>query len=421
MSEMPVRAPEDNPFVPGFGSTPPTLAGREPEFADLEATVRRVRRGLYEQPRAIVGDRGMGKTALLIELALKAREQGVWHVAVQATRAGNPTIPLARDLRDVLRAGDRAARVVAAADRALGVLAAFALRHAGTELEIGLTPARDRGGSGDLTTDLGDVLVSTATAAREQGTALVLTVDEVQKMRAELLEALLVAVQRLYRERPDPVDVLPFALVVAGLPNTVSVLRERGGTFAERVRVHTLDVLPEPAVIEALVVPTEQRGIAFAPGALQRLVDAAGGWPVAVQQVGYEAWNAGRSATVTADDARRGAAAARRQLTALYDGRLTDLPDREVDYLIAAAWCNRDARTTAAVAARLGRTSAEVASYRRRLIEARGLLRADGRGRVAFSLPGLARHIREIHPDPHPDRHPDPHPDPGRDPGASGA
>lgn len=56
-----------NPYVPGFGVIPPALAGREPEFADVEAALRRVRSGIYEQPRLLSGDRGMGKTAVLAD------------------------------------------------------------------------------------------------------------------------------------------------------------------------------------------------------------------------------------------------------------------------------------------------------------------------------------------------------------------
>lgn len=68
-------------------------------------------------------------------------------------------------------------------------------------------------------------------------------------------------------------------------------------------------------------------------------------------------------------------------------------PPSHRDSLVAAASLDDDARTSAAVAEVLGVTSAQVGSYRARLLAA-GLLRPGPAGTIQFTLPGLRRHLR---------------------------
>ena len=165
------RTAHTNPFVPGFGSTPPALVGREAEFADIEAMIGRVRQGIYEQPRLLVGERGLGKTALLIEVTVWARRQRLWQVDLQAAETGDLTPHLMRDLREHLLAHDRDARVVDLVRRALRVLSSFSVTY-GVGVKLDLTKESGRADTGDLATVLGDVLIATCQAARSIGTAL---------------------------------------------------------------------------------------------------------------------------------------------------------------------------------------------------------------------------------------------------------
>lgn len=381
-----------NPFVPGFGSTPPALVGRESEFADVEAMIGRVRGGIYEQPRLLVGERGLGKTALLIEVAIWAREQRLWHVDLQAAETGDVMPQLMRDLRQQLVAHDREARVLDLVRRAVRVLSSFSVTY-GVGVKLDVETERGHGDTGDLATDLGDVLIATCAAARELHTAVLVTVDEVQKMAAPQLEALLTAVQRVYKDRSDARATLPFALVVAGLPDALDTIRDLGGTFGERVRVHQLEMLTSPETIEALAVPTRERGIHWDHDALERLAHVTGGWPVAVQQYGYEAWNAGTGSQITSEDVAHALLVGERALDRIYASRLRDTTDRQRAYLRAMAGLPAEQRTSAAVAAALGGVSRTWGSTREGLIRS-GLIRADGYGRAAFTLPGFDDFLR---------------------------
>ncbi len=381
------RTAHTNPFVPGFGSTPPALVGREAEFADIEAMIGRVRQGIYEQPRLLVGERGLGKTALLIEVTVWARRQRLWQVDLQAAETGDLTPHLMRDLREHLLAHDRDARVVDLVRRALRVLSSFSVTY-GVGVKLDLTKESGRADTGDLATDLGDVLIATCQAARSVGTALLVTVDEVQKMPGPQLEALLTAVQRVYKDRSDPRANLPFALIAAGLPDALDTIRHLGGTFGERVRVHELDMLSVPETIEALVIPARERSVRWDGDALDRLALRTGGWPVAVQQYGYDAWNAGTGSLIASTEVERALITAERALDRIYAGRLRDTTDRQRAYLQAMAGLPAAERTSAAVAKRLGSTSRAWGSTRDGLIRS-GLIRPDGYGRAAFTLPGF--------------------------------
>ena len=54
-----------NPYRPGAGAPPPTLAGREGELEAIETLLGRLSHGRGERSIVITGLRGVGKTALL--------------------------------------------------------------------------------------------------------------------------------------------------------------------------------------------------------------------------------------------------------------------------------------------------------------------------------------------------------------------
>jgi hypothetical protein len=339
----------------------------------------------------------MGKTAVLAELAAQSRERGQWVVELEASRGGNAILLLLRDLRALLWDHDRDRRVGAYARRALAVLSSFAISHANLQLTVRVDAADGRADTGDLATDLGDVLVAACETAAVADAGLLICVDEIQTMPPAQMAPLFVALQRLARHEFTPGRLPPILAVLAGLPGSRAAMRRASSTYAERVREHELGLLGEGAATEALVVPAEQRRVRYEPRGLATVVQGAGGYPFFVQLMGYEAWNAaadrGARSVINDEDAAIGVARGRLEAVRLYESRLTEVPDTERRYLDAVASLDEGERRSAAVASVLGGTSEEWAWARQRLIE-RGLLRAAGRGRIAFALPGLAEYLR---------------------------
>lgn len=258
---------------------PPALAGREPEFADLESAVRRVRRGYYEQPRLLSGDRGMGKTAVLAELLTTARAQGCWVVDVEAGAHSDVIVPLLRELHRKLMDHDLDARVGEYARQALAILTALGLKHRELELSVDITADRMRGGTGDLATGLSDALVAAAIAASHAQTAILLSVDEIHALPAAQMGPLSTALQRVARHETRPGSVLPVLTLVAGLPHARAAMWAASSTYAERIREHELGLLSDAAAAEALLIPTAERGTPLSSEALQRLLPRSAATP----------------------------------------------------------------------------------------------------------------------------------------------
>ena len=66
----------DNPYTPGAGRKPRTLAGRDEELESFVSLVERLGAGTYERSPIYTGLRGVGKTVLLMEFDVLASEAG---------------------------------------------------------------------------------------------------------------------------------------------------------------------------------------------------------------------------------------------------------------------------------------------------------------------------------------------------------
>src|SRR5579859_3732462 len=76
-----------NPFAPGAGTRPPALVGRDQQIEALRVLLARLSAGRPERSIVLCGLRGMGKTALLRELHLRAREAD-WRASYVEARSG---------------------------------------------------------------------------------------------------------------------------------------------------------------------------------------------------------------------------------------------------------------------------------------------------------------------------------------------
>ena len=392
------RTARSDPFTPGFGNLPRVFAGRDDEFNDLTRMVDRLTDGVYEQPRMVTGDRGMGKTSLLLHFEAEQAEAGRWVVRAAATRDSAVLGRLCRGLAETLRDHDLAGALGASIATALKRLAGISLGATG--LSVDLHHALDPSLAGD---ELRTLLTSVAELARADDTALVLLVDEAQNIDLPTLGHLFYAIQEVQGvtvvdRDPDTGalrrDALPMAVVVAGLPGLVGRLRRAGSTFGERSKPVRLEALGRADVLVALREFAHEGGAAFDDDAAGLVADASGGYPYFLHVIGSHVWTAGGGGVVTADEAATGIARARPYLEEFYRQRLAEIGDLQRSYLHAAAELSPPERTPGAVARALGRTSTQLGSTLNALADAHGLLRHDGTGRLVFALPGLDVHLR---------------------------
>ena len=361
----------DNPFRPGFGPTPPELAGREGILADYgEAFVP----GTWSRWRAtiITGHRGIGKTSLLGAMEAEARAAG-WLVASTTARRG-----VVRELVD-----DRLPRLIAANDPRGPKRHVSGLAMAGVTVQTSVadrTPKAPtlRGRVDDLL-DLPGIR------------GLLLSVDELHTRAVEELAEIVDVVQHGFREDK------PIAFLGAGLHPDVAALKQHPGvTFLHRAKTLELPPLTFDATLAALRDPIEVAGRYIDDEALHLAATLTQGYPYLTQVVGQEAWDSHPDeVAVTRDDVLAAFPAAHRLMSdQVLQPTIGRLPEGLLEYLLAMA--TDDGPSLARdLEARLGLTSNALANRRSRLIQEFRMLVPTNHGAVDFALPYLREFLRD--------------------------
>jgi hypothetical protein len=211
----------DNPYTPGAGRTPAVLAGRDTDLDDFRLMIDRLGSGAYERSMIFSGLRGVGKTVLLLEFDVIAREAGwastdVQEVGTQLDFRNS----FARMALRLLRSMSLKERMKDRAKRALSVVKAFsASAPGGVKLQIDVDAASGTADTGDIEEDLADLMVEIGEVARAGGVGALFLIDEMQNLDDASLGAISMAFHRLSQKG------LPVALVGAGLPKLRLSLR----------------------------------------------------------------------------------------------------------------------------------------------------------------------------------------------------
>ena len=391
--------PVANPYQPSAGVRPRELAGRDTQLADMDILIGRAERGFVSRSIVYSGLRGVGKTVLLNEFAARARDRG-WIVA---QLEGPSDFDLGRDAENALRA--KLARALHSSmrealgrwkrsdvlHRAAGVFKSFTLsleQSGNWTVGIDMAPLRGRADTGHLEVDLPELAVDLAQAAITRGVGVLVCVDEMQQLSRTDLAALCTACHEAGQRE------LPFYLAGAGLPNVAPVLAD-AKSYAERlfdyVRLGPLDA---EQTRRALAVPSTALGVRWRRAALDLVAEQSAGYPYFVQAYGAYTWDAAVGpSTVTVEDARVGIALAAEHLDrGFYLARWERATPFQRVYLRAMAEDGDGPSTSAALAERLGRTVGGLGPVRSELI-AKGLIYAPERGRVCFTVPGMAGFI----------------------------
>lgn len=383
--------PRENPYAPGAGTRPPELAGRDELLQQAEIALDRIRNGLADKSLLLVGLRGVGKTVLLNRIAQDAETRGFTVVAHEAPE--NLRLPdmLAAPLHRALikmRARSRARKI----KRALGVLGAFVkaakVRANGVEfsMEFGAEPGL--ADSGDLESDLGDLLCSIGGAARQQKSALLLCLDELQHVAKAELGALIAALHKCAQR------ALPVVLVGAGLPQ----LPERCGeakSYAERLfSFPQIGALERDAAARALQVPVQRLGVAYKKSALKEVVEITEGYPYFIQEWGKHCWNCAAKREITRADVRLAGENARLELdSGFFRVRLERLTKAEKRYMRAMAELGDGPYRSGAVAEAMGVRGQSLSPVRSQLIK-KGMIYGASHGYTAFTVPMFGDYLR---------------------------
>jgi hypothetical protein len=384
-----------NPYTPGAGRKPSTLAGRDGDLDDFQALVDRLGTGAYERSLVYCGLRGVGKTVLLMELDVLATEAG-WATTDVQEVGSHPDfrVTFARMATRLLRDTSRRHRVRERVERALRVVKAFSVAvPAGIEVRLDVDPASGVADSGDPEQDLADLLVEIGEVMQSARTGALFLLDEMHNLDTPSLAAICIAFQGVSRRN------LPVALVGAGLPD-LQVRLMAAKPYADRLfSYRELGRLPEPAARTALLGPAAALGVAFEEEAARAVVKDAAGYPYFLQEYGLELWNHAERSPITTADVVEVRETVRDSLAASFFGpRLAMATEAEQRYLAAMASLPQAPYPSAEVAQAFGASDQRSVSAHRDALIRKGLIWSPRRGVVDFTVPLFAEFLREHHP-----------------------
>lgn len=390
--------PVRNPYAPGAGQRPPRLAGRDRELRAFDVVLDRIAHGRPERSLVLTGLRGVGKTVLLNALRSQAIAK-LWGTGkIEARPDQSLRRPLSGALHMAVRELGTRHRAPERVEAFLSTLRAFALKSnpPGARLRERWEPGIDapevtgRADSGDIEIDLVELLTDAAEIAADVGTGLAVFIDEMQDLAPADVSALCAACHELSQAGT------PLIVVGAGLPHLPAVLSAQK-SYSERLFTYLrIDRLTAEDAALALTVPAEKEGAAFEADALIALFEHSGGYPYFVQAYGKAAWDHAPAAPITAEDVRVAAPAAEAELgVGFFGSRYERATPAEREYMRAMADLTGPAESvsTAEVARVLGRKPSSLSPARDSLIK-KGLIFAEERGVVAFTVPHFDRYLR---------------------------
>lgn len=385
-----------NPFSPGAGTPPPELAGRSAILNQALMTLARIKRGRPEKSMMLIGLRGTGKTVLLHQISELAEKEDYQVAMLEAHEQKSLPALLLPELRRILFALDKGAKLSNKVKRAFGILKSFvsSVKFTVNEIDFGIGIEAEKGtaDSGDLEADLAQVFVALGEAAQERSTAIAVIIDELQYLSEQELSSLIMATHKISQKS------LPVVVIGAGLPQLVGKAG-RAKSYAERLFDYPeLGPLSKEDAKQALQEPAKKEGALFSEEALDEIIRVTEGYPYFLQEWGYHAWNLAKASPISLEDAKQATVDSIQKLDqSFFRVRFDRLTPREKEYLRALAELGTIPQRSGNVAEKLGIDVQNAAPLRNNLIK-KGMIYSPKHGDTAFTVPLFEGFMKRIMP-----------------------
>ncbi len=384
-----------NPYTPGAGMKPKYLAGRAHLLEDAQMRMEAISTGYQSRSIMYYGLRGVGKTVLLNEIELMADTRDVLCCHIEVKESSNFIASLAIACKGFIRELSLKQTIKDSLDKVMQVLRAFNATWNPEDktftLSVGDIAREDAMlGSGDLPSDVTELLVSLGRAAQKADSSICFCIDEIQYAKKAELEALITAIHRLNQLN------LPIIFYCAGLPK---ILKEVGDikSYSERLFefVAVGSLRPEDAT-EAIVVPAESLGVEYTQEAIDLILDLTDGYPYFIQEMCNTIWGNHDTKIIDAAAVNGNVAQTNERLdTGFFRVRYDRCTAGEREFIIAMAKVGHLPCTTSCVAAIMGRDTSSIGPIRAKLIH-KGLIYATRHGEIDFTVPQFDVFINRI-------------------------
>ena len=386
-----------NPFSPGAGCPPPALVGRDNVLEQVRVLLGRVLRKRSAKSMLLTGLRGVGKTVLLSKMEEMARKEGYKTIKFEVQEDKSLAGLLIPQLKTLLYELHSAGGANAVVRRALSALKNFIkvikVQVNLGEIGIGVEAIPGLSDSGDMDADLPALFQATAEAARERNTGIALLMDEVQLLRQEELNALILVMHQLQQSQA------PMVLIGAGLP-TLPRLAGEAKSYAERLFSYPIiDQLSRDESFQALESPVFQEGVDFEPEAMAVIYERTKGYPYFLQEWGAQAWNQAAANKITLGDIIKAEPLVVRNLDEdFFRVRFDRLTDGEKRFMRAMAELDDSGCQVGNVAQLLGVKNTAVSLTRSNLIR-KGMIYSSRHGVIDYSVPFFGDFLRRAIPE----------------------
>lgn len=381
--------PALNPYNPGSGLMPPLLAGRSLERERFDTLIARVGMGnLANRGLIFSGLRGVGKTVLLNQLRKQAEQHSWLTVQFEGRReekgdAGNQ-VRLADEFeRALLRSKNQ--RIKKASRRLLRGVESFKVQVLGSGIEVGFSspdqsPVR-------LEISLMNLVEMLIEPLKGSGKGCALFIDEMQELEPQLLSSLLALQHAAHQEG------WPFFIIGAGLPTLPATL-SAARSYAERLfDYRVVGPLGAEAAEQALAEPAEKCGARYSGDAMTYLITEAEGYPFFLQVFGQQIWDIAQEKEFSLRDAEEAVYRGFEHLDqGFFPSRWDRATEKERRYMRAMVNAGQEVMDASDVISTLGGTYSDWSVARASLIK-KGAIYAPERGKLAFTVPGMARFI----------------------------
>lgn len=390
--------PVINPYQPGAGLPPPVIAGRQKELGLFEVATKRTETQRPARGQLLIGRVGVGKTVLLAEFGRIATRRGWVHVHVEASARVPVASAIDMLIRKALLRLHARSGLGPASRRALGALAAFGDRWGlprSPDTAVAQEPMAGTADTGYLEADLAALLVEVGEVARTGGTAVAITIDELQSWPESSAGAVMDA---LHSISPLRLPILPAA---ASLPTGPKLAPEGRAYAAELFEAVPIGALADEDARDALTRPAIQEGVTWTSGALDKALQLTGRYPYFLQELAKHSWDiAPGPASITQRDVAAATPVAIAELdTGFFAGHIDRATPAELAYVVAMASLGPGEHRSGEIARALGKTTTQLGPVRDSVIK-RGLCYPPSYGYLAFTVPLFGEFLRRAGPRP---------------------
>ena len=355
-------------FQPTFGNRPEQYIGRDGVIDHFMEGLREPV-GSRNRCTLFLGQRGMGKTALLLELSDRAQKAGYVVARVTAHEGMAQAIIEQFQLNGSKFFNDDRRKLTGVSAGVLGFSFGLSFSEA-AERQYGFRSKMS--------------LLCDKLAEKDKG-ALIL-IDEVRTSAA--MREVAAAYQELVGDQKN------IAIAMAGLPHAVSgVLNDNVLTFLNRATKVELGPISTNLIRAYYERAFRTTGLLVSHEILERAALATRGFPYLMQLIGYyiiQYTPQGKAVTNAVMDKAEKAAMSDMDDN-VFKPILTPLSDNDKIFLRGMASCG-DIVTTAKLQAALGKKGPSIQPYRKRLLEA-GVIETPRRGELVFAVPYLADYL----------------------------